>query len=517
MTRNRMWSGVVIGLLTCAGCFGPRSQLEPEPAAVVIAVSVHDAAGAAWPAGSMPRLPAIEVAFDRAPRKPELRLWLVRGAPYPDLLDDLADPPLRASSLAAVIPLELAAEGHTVHATPQRPLEPGERYALVWTDGELPAWFALRVSASPAAGARLAESWPGDRDVRVPPNLRRLLLRFDGYVAGLPEDLALRDERGELHALHSELLGCAELALPGGDCAWLTPEAPLAAEHGYELALEGLRDATGAALEAQSISFSTRGDSDVAPPELAPVACALDEIAVDSGCVLAREDGVVLRGSSDEPVLVTVRAGGVASARLALGGAFELPLGGLAAGVTLDAQLRLEDLAGHATERGLSLQTAYALPRLAIDEVRPDPLGPEPAQEYVEVLNFGSEPVQITGFSLTDDSFDPGRAVVDSLAVEPGERVLVVGPEFDAREPSDGALPAGVRLARLEGALSLRNDGEALFLRDELGRRVAEMPRVAPQAAGQCIGRLVHDGAIEFVPDPAGGCTPGSPTLELEP
>jgi hypothetical protein len=353
--------------------------------------------------------------------------------------------------------------------------------------------------------------------MRVPPNLARLLLRFDGYVAGFPGEVVLRDDAGAAHMLRSELSDCAELGLPDGDCAWLAPEAPLAAERGYELQLEGLRDATGAALPAQPISFATRSEPDAAPPAFAAVSCALDETELEVGCALAGEASVLLRGSADEPVLVTLTAGGVRSARLAIGGAFELPLTGLPSGVTLSAQLRVEDLAGHASERGLSLQTAYALPRLAIDEVRPDPLGAEPAQEYVELFNFGNEPVQIIGFSLTDDAFATGRRVVNSLAVEPGERVLVVGPEFDARDPSDGLVPAGVRLARLDRALPLRNDGEALFLRDEVGRRVAESPRLAPQAAGQCIGRIASEQRVEFIPDPGGSCTPGTPTLESLP
>jgi hypothetical protein len=512
-----MWARVVSSLLICAGCLGPPTAPEQEPPAAVVAVSVHDAAGGAWPAAAVPRWPVLALTFDRAPRNLEARLWLVAGHPHPDLLDDLADPPLRASTLAAVVPLTVTGQGLTARAEPARALEPGAPYALVWTGGELPAWFALRVSASPAAGARLAESWPGDRDMRVPPNLSRLLLRFDGYVVGLPAELSLRDAAGGLHALRSDLLACEELGLPAGDCAWLTPAAPLAAMRSYELALEGLRDATGAALPVQAISFATRVQPDTLPPGLESVACALDELSLDAGCLLASDRGVVLRGSADEPVLVTLHAGGVRSARLAFGGMFELPLTGLAEGVTLEAELRLDDLAGHATARRLSLQTAYALPRLAIDELRADPLGPEPAQEYVELLNFGIEPVHIIGFSLTDDAFDPGRRVVSALAVEPGERVLVVGPEFDAREPSDGLLPAGVRLARLDGALSLRNDGELLILRDEQGRRIAESPRLAAPVAGQCIGRLVHDEGSEFIVDPGGSCTPGTPTLASGP
>jgi hypothetical protein len=513
MTRN-MWAGVVLGLAICAGCLDGALP-GPEPGAVLKAVSVVDASGGAWPREAMPRMPTLTLGFDREPGDLAGRLWLVAGHPHPDLLDDLADPPLRASSLAALVPLRSSVDGRTATAQPERALEPGARYALVHTGGEQLAWFALRVSASPAAGARLAESWPGDRDVRVPPNLQRILLRFDGYVPGLAARQLALHSGDERIALTAAVASCSELGLGAGDCVWLTPAEPIAAGRAYELAVEGLHDATGAVLPAVLVSFATQQRLDMEAPTLSPIACALDEIVLDVGCLLPAETRVVLRAEVSEPALVTLAAGAARAARLALGGQVEVTLEGLSAGATLAAQLRVEDLAGERAEHGLSLETAYALAPVTIDEVRPDPLGPEPAQEYVELLNFGSEPVNIMGFSLTDDSFDAGRVLGAQLAMAPGERVLVVGPDFDAREPSDGELPAGVRLVRLAGPLSLRNDGDALFLRDELGRRVAESPRVAPHGAGQCVGRLVDaSGRAEFVPDPRGGCTPGTATLE---
>lgn len=137
----------------------------------------------------------------------------------------------------------------------------------------------------------------------------------------------------------------------------------------------------------------------------------------------------------------------------------------------------------------------------------------------MELLNFGTEPIQLMGFSLTDDAFAKGRTLVTPLAVEPGERVLVVSPAFDVSEVSDGLLPGGVRLVRLDGALSLRNDGTALFLRDAQGRRVAESPSMAPEAAGQCIAQVSGTGTTvaEFAPDPRGGCTPGTATTQAPP
>jgi hypothetical protein len=152
---------------------------------------------------------------------------------------------------------------------------------------------------------------------------------------------------------------------------------------------------------------------------------------------------------------------------------------------------------------------------VTIDEVRVDPLGPEPAQEYVEVLNFGASDVSMQGFSLTNDAFAQGQLILGDPGLAPGERALVVSPDFDVNDRSDGALPAGVRLLRLARPLALRNDGSALYLRDAAGRRLASAPALAPERAGQCVYRVPGEDArsgepLAFARDVHGGCTPGA-------
>jgi hypothetical protein len=493
-------------------------------------LTVRDRAGALWSNQGIPRLPRLSLAFAEAPDHAEDRVFLLTGTASADLLDDLADPPLRAATQHALVPLTVQAHGRELTVEPEQALSPGTPYALVFTRGAEPASvFPVRVSTSPAAGARLADTWPGDRDLRVPSNATRFLLRFDGYVQNLDAaHVSLRHAGGDTLASELGLFACDQLALPAGDCAEITLAQPLEPGSACELVVaQGLIDATGAPLPARTLAFSTANGRDDAPPALSAIPCALDEQALEAVCVVASEHGASLRGLSDEPALVTVLAGNTRSATLALSGAFALEVSELEAREHVPIVLRLEDLAGNARELPLTLALPAALAQVAIDEVRADPLGPEPAQEYVELLNLGSDPLQIMGFSLTDDALSEGRRIVTPLELAAGERVLVVAPDFDVTEPSDGELPPGVRIARLEGALSLRNDGEALFLRDPSGTRVAESPRMAPTSEGQCIARVIVQrvgiqpmatgDAFEYMPDPAGSCTPGGATSEASP
>ncbi|MET0283482.1 MAG: hypothetical protein ABW352_03405, partial [Polyangiales bacterium] len=418
---------------------------------------------------------------------PVAELRLLRGQLEDGLLAQLSF--TRPNSALAAQLIELGADG-------QASLAPG-RYTLVQPSSS--HGFSFSVSSSPALGARWVESAPAD-GARVPSNLARALVRFDGHVQG-PLAVALH-----LPGFDVRVERCAWEGFPDGDCAWLTPNAPLL-EGPHTLSLEaGLFTPGGAPIAPQRIEFEV-GAPDRAPPSLMTTRCARDERALEGACLRVDDARLFVHGRSDEVSFASLNVGSRRATALSYAGEFALALEAPAAQGT--ATLTLTDLAGNERELALPFEL-IALAQVALEELRHDPLGSEPAQEYVELLNFGAEPVSLMGFTLSTDASSEGRAIVaGELAT--GERALVVGPAFDPRDTTDGVLPAGIKLVTTSAALSLANAGGSVFLRDAQGRRLASARSIAPLVQGQCahrVGGLAREGSWEL--DARGGCTPGS-------
>lgn len=510
-------------LLLCA-CFRDASALPtPVPSPEVAQWSVRDARDVPWQPDQAPRAPRFFVRFER-PLPASLAavppLYLVRGALDEELADDLAHPPHRKQTVARLSPLETeATSAHTLKAQSPESLEPGATYTLVWASRDAPHALPLRVSRSPSAGARFVESWPADGARAVPPNLAQVLLRFDGFLEA-PPTVELRGGEGESALfLSASLTRCGARGLPEGDCLWIDV-GTLAPDTAYQLHFAGApHDVTGTPLSVPDVSFRTAAQPDTTAPNLANLSCALDEQPWDAGCLLVGEDSLVVRARADEPALMELIAPAQRAAALSFTEPLALSVGELEASACVF--VRLTDLAGNQRQWPLCVALPQDLPSLSIDEVHVDPLGPEPAQEYVELLNFGAQAVSMHGFSLTTDPFAEGIVLSDTTPVQPGERVLLVSAQFDRQDAHDAMIPSALRLVRLPRPLSLRNDGVALFLRDDQMRRISASPRMAPQAPGQCIGRVGDDPRSgdpeQFVLDPNGSCTPGAETRVLPP
>jgi hypothetical protein len=255
---------------------------------------------------------------------------------------------------------------------------------------------------------------------------------------------------------------------------------------------------------------------------------------------------VLVRGTLDEAALLSLSSLDHVAVRsvsaLSYASAFELAL--VVPSDTSHAVLRALDLAGNVAELPIVYAPAPELAAVTIDEVLADPRGKEPAQEWVELLNSALTPSSLMGFTLSTDPAERGRAITGAVVLAPEERALLVGPDFDARELADGALPAGVRLLALDGSLSIANGGATLYLRDALGRRVSTARLLAPMFEGQCSARLPPRAPVDatrldaslargetarfdggaarfeqeagerpFALDPAGACSPGVATV----
>lgn len=512
-----------------ADASGPDGGAPPERAPIrVLSLAAFDRNGAEWPLEGIPTRPRLRLTLSEPPwREPDepLPVWLFAGEADDALAADLADDPLRIATQERAVPVELSTEGAVVELSPTDRLARGAALALgvgAWLRagssglrlGE-PFVAALRASADPEAGARATDSWPPDGAASVPPSIPELVVRFDGPVRGVREGLVLLEEDGGEVPAAARPAACEEHGWADGECAVLAPARPLAPSAMHRLVVrEAVLDATGAPVGPWSARFTTAPDDDGEPPALLPLPCALDEVAIDAGCVLADDARVTLRVQASEPVRLVLSIAGRTLLSVAPRGSAALGAGGLPPDTALAAILRAEDLGGNVVEFPLALRTTEPLATLSIVEVRADPLGAEPRQEYVEILNYGSAPLDLEGVSIADRPDSMGDVLARGHRLAPGQRALLVADGFDPEDPADVPVPPGVPLVRIGASLAtggLTNAGEALFLRDAALRRLSASPALSA-GPGACIVRVGADprrGAPEDFS--TGPCTPGLP------
>jgi hypothetical protein len=525
-------------LAMIAGCLSPPA-LPPRgdagardsgidawlPTFEVLGVEVADGHGRLWPRTGTPRRPSIAVRFSSAPADPSLVL-LLEGAADADLLDDLDATPLRVSTLERAIEVEATLSGGTLTLVPLEPLEAAARVTVA-----VPRWLTdhgahrlamaftseLTVSTRLDAGARATDAWPPDGAFEVAPALALAAIRFDGALEDPAHAVVLSDARGPV-AASAMLTPCASIGWREGTCVMIVPVASLASATSYGLAVaSAARDATGMAMPAFGARFTTAASAP-APLSWASTACSLGETEVSAGCARADDESITFHGQLSAAARVTWTAGAASGGLVAPRGTISLRVGDLVHDTAISLALDATDYAGLVSPLTLPITTTEPLPTIGITEIRADPAGPEPRQEYVEIENYGAMPVSLAGMSLADSASSMGDAL-PSVTIPAFSHALLVSSGFDPDETAGGAdvaAPAGAILVHLDASLGsggLSNAGEPLFLRDALGRWVSAAPSSPAPRSGVCIVRVSPShrtgevGSFEY--DAALTCTPG--------
>ena len=517
------------GLLALTGCLEiapqPLGDAGQAPANTGVTLRASDFLEQPVALDALPRRPRFELTLPAALVAPEDALLLFAGSLDGALRDDLRSPPIRQQHLERRVPLAIETSDNGVWLWPQQALAAGTAYSLVLVGfallqrGELAQGldWPLRVQPGPGAGAAIQSSWPADGSAGVPPNVALLSVATDGDLARMAQaGLWVEDALGQ--AISGELTQrpCAEVALGKGRCLVLKPDGPLAPQGHYRIQVGALAtDARGAPLGPYTTRFTTGTRFDLTPPRLDAPDCLADEVHADPLCILPGENRLRARVAADEPVRFELLTEQARTSATAARGNATLSLGDLQANTPYELELRAVDLAGNTRVARLQARTTAPLPRISIVEVRPDPLGPEPAQEFVELLNYGDREVDLSGFSLTDDAQELGRPFDVPVQVHPGARLLLVADAFDPNDPKDVPPPPGSPLLRVGPSLAtkgLSNTGEALFLHDSWGRRISEAPALKARP-GRCLVRVSTDmrgaGHGTFVANDELPCSPG--------
>ena len=387
------------------------------------------------------------------------------------------------------IPIEITLDGPLLTVRPRRALPEHTRFSLVLgsglrdrqgaplvgDDGLRGRWRLDLVTAhegSSGPEARLVAPAPGEV---TPTNLAAIVTRFvrPFDLDALPgATLTLEGEDGAaipLRPLHP---------CPGwvpGFCAVWAPTSTLAPRTRYRLGAGTLVDRRGrpAAPPSAVEWFLTGGGDDRTPPSVAGLWAELRGPCVHVG-IVADEALTLSAQVRDHPGAALVAGAGPLEAAL------RLPLAALAdAALRLDVELR--DRADNHSTLTLALPAPLAeapLP-LVIAEVLANPAGPEPAQEFVELLDLRAEgpPLEVSGLSLADRSWPEVAALlaggatvgdlVPAFTTRPGQRTVIVGAGYQRGDPRDPDPPADAALIRLGSSIGdagLRAAGEPLTL-----------------------------------------------------
>lgn len=411
-------------------------------------------------------------------------------------LADLDHPPLssgRSDDLVAGS-LALSEDATALAFALREPLAPDTPHTLAISaalraqDGDaMSAHFVYEFTTGGiAAGApQMALRFPVDEALDLPTNLAAAIVAFSETVTGV-DDSSLGIE-GVVTRVRAAPEWCA-------NCYAIEPQEALQAARTYEVvARAAIVDAKGCALFAGSRLAFTSGTE---PDLLAPLLGATS-LAQADGCVVARwiTDELASSEMNDvmSPEFVQIHELG-----------FPVRRGTLRA-----VAIASRDWAGNRATLELEVPEVGATPRVRITEVLANPSGPEPAQEWIEVVNVDRIAIDLAGWRIADSA---GEDELPATILGPGEAALIVGATYDPLEGSDPPphpLAQILRLASPIGAGGLRNGGEVVRLLDSAGQSVSSF-RGLDTGQGQSAIRIgMCDVTSSWIASPPDASTPG--------
>jgi hypothetical protein len=151
---------------------------------------------------------------------------------------------------------------------------------------------------------------------------------------------------------------------------------------------------------------------------------------------------------------------------------------------------------------------------LAINEVYADANGPEPQQEWLELVNSGTVAENLAGYVLEDVG---GETELPAVIVEAGAYAVIVNADYVPDPELDIVAEPSALLLRVErlGKSGLSNSGELLRLQSPTGEVVSRFPMRPQPKPGISVARRAPwsmDGdSSAFGLHRAPGASPGSP------
>jgi hypothetical protein len=259
--------------------------------------------------------------------------------------------------------------------------------------------------------------------------------------------------------------------------------------------------------------------SDATPPAMVSTDCGGDERPEERLCIADGAAAVSFRFDTDEPADASCEGTGGCECRVlseVWATSHHVAMTGLT-DTEISTRLTLTDINGNSQSIDISGR-GIAGPTVAITEVLADPLGPEPDQEFIEIVNYGESPADLSGWAIDDNGDRNGDTIPESIVLGPGQVGLLVAPDYQPQASGEPALAEGALLIRLDSSIAsngLKNsESETIELYDAAGSLVSAYPGSAgPPSEGVSVVRILPqlpDGdPMAFVTHPEKAASPG--------
>jgi hypothetical protein len=273
---------------------------------------------------------------------------------------------------------------------------------------------------------------------------------------------------------------------------------------------------------SDGISLPIPDPNDTDPPTLTSPNCASTELSENQICIAVGPISASLRFVTDEQaeislVLEESARTGVLSESWTT--EHHVAITALEPTVSTTVTLVVKDINENKTEIDISV-TGQDGPTIAVTEVLADPNGSEPAQEFVEIMNFGPFPVDLSGWMVDDngDANGGSNLIADNTVLEPGQVAIVVSASYNPEDGQDPAPAPSARIIILNSTVcsnGLKNsEAETVELYDASGRLVSQYRGQAGNPTGgrsaiRLKAELPDDDKLAFGLEPTGSSTPG--------
>ncbi|NUO51362.1 MAG: lamin tail domain-containing protein [Polyangiaceae bacterium] len=428
----------------------PAIEIEvvpPAPSDAVAPVS-HFRLRSAARAGARPDAVALVVG-EVGPRHVE---QIAEGDPS-DALSERIVP-------ASVIPIE-----DDIWIVPHVMLERGERYDAVVGDTE--TTFPIVVDSE--AEAPFERLWP-------PPDLP--VAQASLFYCG-PDEVSFEPEEDAL--------------FPDGPRGVWSPGTPSGAGRRCLRFDPAAAMMSGTWLAPPSVAGHAVAPGPVTIGEMNTIralSCAGHEVVFGPGCAAVEDDRLTLR-APESPMLWVVSGGGLDLVFATEPGESRI-VKGLPPSSSITLTVEVLYASGVWSIGPATVFTKQVRPHFVINEAYANPIGAEPDQEWIEIVNDGSVGGDLEGYVIEDIG---GPTVLPAAFVGPGAMAVVVNETFSADGEYDAAPAPDAVIVRVEklGKNGLSNSGEPLKLTRPDGTVISRFPAVPKPKPGASVARVTPE------------------------